>query len=71
MSNPKPPKKVAGYVPILWVIVTVMWVIIACVNSVDTDFPPPSLWLQWATAVISGAAAVANYIRYKRSRDGV
>ena len=69
MKDKKVKRKVSAYVPILWVFTTVMWIITVCINFTDANFPPFWLALQCVTAVISGAAAVANYIRYKRSND--
>ena len=69
MKDKKSKKKVSLYVPILWVFTTAMWIITVVINFTDADFPPFLLALQCATAVISGAAAVANFIRYKRSKD--
>ena len=69
MKNKSAKKKTSIITPILWVFITAMWIIIACVNSTDPDFPPFLFVLQCATAVLSAIAAVANYIRYKRSKD--
>ena len=69
MNGRKAKKKVPYYVPILWAITTVMWIAVVCLNSTDADFSPFWFTLQCATAILSGAAAVVNYIKYKRSND--
>ena len=67
MKDKKAKKKVSLCIPILWIFTTIMWIITVCINSTDAEFPRFWLALQCATAVISGGAAIANYIRYKRS----
>ena len=65
--NKKKPSIVS---PILWTITTALWVVHVCVNSTDAEFPPGLLAFQCATAIVSAGAAVANFIRCKRSNKG-
>ena len=69
MEHKKDKKRTTIISPILWVITTIMWAITVCVNIIDGDIPPFWLALRCATAIMSGAAAVANYIRYKRENN--
>ena len=66
MRNKKAKKKTTIVSPILWAITTILWTITVCINITDVNFPPFWIALQCATVILSGAAAVANYIRYKR-----
>ena len=70
MDRKKDKKKITIFTPILWTITTVMWTITFCVNIVTGNLTPVWLALQCATAVLSGAVAVTNFVRYKRdSKD--
>ena len=54
---------------ILWMISTIMWIVIVCINISDGNSPFFLTALQCAAAIAFGAAAAANFIRYKRGRD--
>ena len=69
MKDKKPEKKMPAYVPVLWLFTTAMWTVVAGVNFTNAEFPRFWLALQCATAALSGAAAIVNYLRYKRGRD--
>ena len=69
MKNSKAKKKPSIITPVLWAITAAMWTVTACINSTDAEFPRFWLALQCATAVLSGGAAVVNYLKYKRSND--
>ena len=71
MKGKEPKKKIPFYVPILWVFTTVTWIIVAVGNSTVAGFSHGLLAVQYATAILSGGAAIVNYIRYKRGKgDG-
>ena len=69
MDRKKEKKKATIISPILWVVTTIMWTITLCVNITDGEFSPIWIALQCATVIMSGAAAVANYFRYKRDNN--
>ncbi|MEA4921243.1 MAG: hypothetical protein VB078_10020 [Clostridiaceae bacterium] len=59
-------KKVSVIVPILWVFVTVMWTVTFICNLEYYGLSDPLVILQGATVVVSLAAAIVNFIRYKK-----
>jgi len=63
-------KKTPLYVPVLWYITTLMWTITFCVNYSRLPYSGKGLViLQGMTVAASLAAAIANTIRYKRTKD--
>ena len=68
MKDKKPKKRIPFYVPILWVFTTIMWTIVAVANTTVAGFSHGLLAVQYATAILSGGAAIVNYIRYKRGK---
>jgi hypothetical protein len=54
--------------PVIWAIVTIIWIFNLGMN-ISADAPQELILLQCATAISSCAAAVVNYIRYRRSRQ--
>ena len=66
----KEPQKTPLYVPVLWYITTLMWMITFCVNYSRLPYSGGGLViLQGMTVVASLAAAVANTIRYRKTKD--
>ena len=66
----KKQKKTPLYVPVLWYITTLMWTIIFCMNYSRLPYSGEGLViLQGMTVVASFAAAVANTIRYTKTKD--
>ena len=66
----KEPQKTPLYVPVLWYITTLMWMITFCVNYSRLPYSGEGLViLQGMTVVASFAAAVANTIRYMKTKD--
>ena len=64
------PKKTPLYVPVLWYITTLMWTITFCVNYSRLLYSGEGLViLQGMTVVASLAAAVANTIRYMKTKE--
>jgi len=68
MKGKEPKKKVPFYVPILWVFTATTWTIVAVANSTVAGFSRGLAAVQYATAILSGGAAIVNYIRYKRGK---
>ena len=62
-------KKTPLYVPILWVFTTAMWIVTVSVRISYGETQGFLFVMQCATVLISGAAAVANFIRYRRSKS--
>ena len=66
----KEQKKTPLYVPVLWYITTLMWTITFSVNYSKLPYSGEGLViLQGMTVVASFAAAVANTIRYMKTKD--
>ena len=66
----KEPQKTPLYVPVLWYITTLMWTITFCVNYSRLPYNGEGLvMLQGMTVVASFAAAVANTIRYMKTKE--
>ena len=66
----KEPQKTPLYVPALWYITTLMWTITFCVNYSRLPQSGEGLViLQGMTVVASLAAAVANTIRYMKTKE--
>ena len=66
----KEPQKTTLYVPVLWYITTLMWMITFCVNYSRLPYSGEGLViLQGMTVVASLAAAVANTIRYMKTKE--
>ena len=66
----KKQKKTPLYVPVLWYITTLMWTITFCMNYSRLPYSGEGLViLQGMTVVASFAAAVANTIRYTKTKD--
>ena len=66
----KEQKKTPLYVPVLWYITTLMWMITFCVNYSRLPYSGEGLViLQGMTVVASFAAAVANTIRYMKTKE--
>jgi len=61
-------KKTPLYVPILWVFTTGTWILTVSIRISRGETQGFLFILQCATILVSGAAAVANFIRYKRSK---
>lgn len=67
MNNKNNNKKTSIFIPITWMITTSIWTVTAFMNFSKVGV---SFWLvilQGVAALTSFAAAIANYIRYKRS----
>ena len=62
-------KKTPLYVPILWVFTTGTWIGTVSIRISAGDTQGFLFVMQCATLLVSGAAAVANFIRYKRSKN--
>jgi len=62
-------KKTPLYVPILWIFVTVTWIVTVCIRISSGETQGFLFILQCANVLVSGGAAVSNYIRYKRSEN--
>lgn len=63
-------KKTPLYVPVLWYITTLMWTITFFVNYSRLPYSGEGLViLQGMTVVASFAAAVANTVRYLKTKD--
>ena len=69
MENEKAKKKTSIVVPILWAVITIIWIITACINISAGTLPPFAIGLNWAAALVSAVTAVVHYLKYKRSRD--
>ena len=66
----KDQKKTPLYIPVLWYITTLMWTITFSVNYSRLPYSGEGLViLQGMTVVASLAAAIANTIRYQRTKD--
>ena len=66
----KEPQKTPLYVPVLWYITTLMWMITFFVNYSRLPYSGEGLViLQGMTLVASFAAAVANTIRYMKTKE--
>ena len=64
----KKKKKTPLYLPILWVFTTGMWAI-QVGNSISSGDTQGFLFImQCANVLVSAAAVVANFIRYKRGK---
>ena len=62
-------KKTPLYLPILWVFTTGMWIITVSTRINSGDTQGFMFILQCANVLVSAAAAVANFVRYKRSKN--
>lgn len=62
-------KKTSIIHPILWMVITAIWIVIVYKNINTKGVPGFLIGLQCCTIAASLGAAVANFIRYKRSRD--
>ena len=56
-------------VPILWVFVTAAWIVTVCISISSGDTQGFLFILKCANVLVSGGAAVSNYIRHKRSKN--
>jgi hypothetical protein len=56
-------------VPIIWTLVTGIWIVTVCVNIIYGDIQGIQFVLQCVCVLLSGAAAVANFITYKRGNN--
>ena len=65
----KKKKKTPLFVPILWVFTTGTWILTVSIRISRGETQGGLFILQCATVLVSGAAAVANFIRYKRSKN--
>ena len=65
----KKKKKTPLYVPILWVLTTGTLIVIVSIRISAGDTQGFLFVIQCATLLVSGAAAVANFIRYRRSKN--
>jgi hypothetical protein len=62
-------KKTSIITPFLWVFTTVIWTV-TVYRNINTDGVSGYLIaLQCCTIIVSFGAAIANFIRYKRSRN--
>jgi hypothetical protein len=61
-------KKVSVIVPILWVFTTVAWTISFIINHKYHGLSDTLVILQGVTVLVSLAAAIVNFIRYKKSK---
>ena len=62
-------KKTSIIIPIIWVIITAIWTVTVCTNISSGGTPVYLIALQCGSVVASGAAAIANFIRYKRGKS--
>lgn len=62
-------KKTSVLVPILWTFTTVIWAIAVYINLLADVMPTSLLVLQFFAVISSGAAAIVNFVRYKRDRS--
>ena len=70
MMKKKESKKTPFYVPALWYITTLMWTITFSVNFSRLPYSGKGLViLQGMTVVASLAAAIANTVRYRKTKD--
>ena len=67
MENGK--KKTSIIIPILFAIATAIWIANVCINISSGGMPGHLIALQCVAVVVFGAATIANYIRYKRSKN--
>ena len=66
----KEQQKTPLYVPVLWYITTLMWTITFCVNLTRLPYIGGGLViLQGMTVLASLAAAIANTVRYLKTKD--
>ena len=61
-------KKVSVIVPILWVFTTVVWTISFIINLEYHGLSDTLVILQGATVLVSLAAAIINFTRYKKTK---
>lgn len=61
-------KKVSVIVPILWVFITVVWTISFIINFEYHGLSDTLVILQGTTVLISLAAAIVNFIHYKKTK---
>ena len=61
-------KKVSVIVPILWVFTTVVWTISFIMNLEYYGLSDMLVILQGATVLVSFAAAIVYFIRYKKTK---
>lgn len=62
-------KKISVIVPILWFFTTILWTIIFAGNLSRYGFASGLVLLQGATALISLAATIVNFVRYRKTKD--
>jgi|GEM_PF-2840791 hypothetical protein len=68
MNNSKPKKNISIVTPIMWLIVTLIWTFNLCMN-ISGGARREIIMLQCVTVILSFAAATANCIRYRRSKN--
>jgi len=68
MNNSEPKKKVSIVTPILFAITTLIWTFNLCMN-ISGGARWEIIMLQCVTVILSFAAAISNYIRYRRSKN--
>jgi hypothetical protein len=68
MNNSEPKKKVSIATPVMWLIVTLIWTSNLCMN-ISGGARREIIMLQCVTVILSFAAAISNYIRYRRSKN--
>ena len=69
MEKKNDKKKVSIVIPIIWTIITAIWIATVCINISSGENPEYLIALQCGAVAASGAAAIANFIRYKRYKN--
>ena len=69
MDNKNGKKKISIVIPIIWAITTAVWTASVCINISCGVTPGILIALQCGAVVASAAAAIANFIRYKRGKN--
>lgn len=62
-------KKTPLYVPVLWYMTTILWTITFCTNLSHRSWSDGLVIMQGLTVLSSLAAAVANTVRYIKTKD--
>ena len=62
-------KKTKLYVPVLWSVNAVIWGMTLCMDLINGDTPAYLIALRCACVILSGVAAVINFVKYARSRN--
>lgn len=62
-------KKISVVIPIIWLFTTIVWTISFCISLNSYEFSNALVVLQGVTVLISLAAAITNFIRYKKAKE--